>query len=326
MSLTKTVLGFVIMDACLVLLHTLLFSTNTPTLPTLTLPECSPHQRQTAPFAVVSIFTAEGWHARIFSEYRHYLACAKKLAVSVRTVSPQLDRVLLMVGDSHKTLSIQELQELQHPNMWTTVCRIPGIDSPYGTWIGSGRYDTSKQFSKLHVWRLMSYKAVLYMDLDTLALEPLDPLFDTILPAMKRQHKQVAMVPDGTGASPYNAGVILIRPSLTEYNALIGNMSILHFDSFLVEQSFLNTYYNNESIFTLPPKYNIGSGHKLFDTHYQDDGKFHREVAIIHYIAKPWDVHECRKSRTVRLCAMWNEYPSLRHDRSRPRVSGHAHG
>ncbi len=148
-------------------------------------------------FALVSMLSLEGpegvW-------YRHeFILSAQKLAVSFRTFSSDLDMILLLV-DSWDFMTTEVKNALQESG-WL-IHKVSGI-SPPNKWWYFNRYYNSKTFTKLWLWRLISYKAVLYVDLDMLFVNDPSSIFKAELSSLSikdSRHKNltyaVGMVQD----------------------------------------------------------------------------------------------------------------------------------
>ena len=91
---------------------------------------------------------------------------------------------------------------------WQLLAVAP-IAAPHGDL--SNHYTRAGVYTKLHVWNLTSYSAVLYLDLDTLPMRSVYPLFSQQLPAMQAAHQTVGMALDSLApfdAHSFNAGFL----------------------------------------------------------------------------------------------------------------------
>ena len=89
---------------------------------------------------------------------------------------------------------------------WQLLAVAP-IAAPHGDL--SNHYTRAGVYTKLHVWNLTSYSAVLYLDLDTLPMRSVYPVFSQQLPAMLAAHQTVGMALDSLApfdAHSFNAG------------------------------------------------------------------------------------------------------------------------
>ena len=120
-------------------------------------------------------------------------------------------------------------------------------------------------FTRLQVWRLVEYQAILSVDLDTLVVADLSPIFLHHAPAMLAQKLRLAAVPDSLspGSMPYcgnqdhfNAGVLLLTPSLDDHDALLAAMYTVEYNVNWAEQGLLNALFPPGSYLVLPFRYN----------------------------------------------------------------------
>ena len=178
----------------------------------------------------------------------------------------------------------------------------------------SNPYTRAGVYTKLHVWNLTEYSAVLYLDLDTLPLRSVWPLFDIYVPQMRSANKTIAMVVDGLGRSgnrEFNAGVILIIPMFLEYSRLVRQIDTIPHDLVSAEQRYLNAFYK-DSIFVLPSVYNVLNNDKTKASTYWDILRDH--IVILHFVTKPWSFCQCFQDQVEDLCLLWQ---NLRNE-SRP--------
>jgi hypothetical protein len=77
----------------------------------------------------------------------------------------------------------------------------------------------NKAYSKLNIFRMVEYEAVLYVDLDIVIIRQFSRIFQIELPAMITKGYVVVIGrnthPNG---SDFNAGVILVRQTHTEFD------------------------------------------------------------------------------------------------------------
>ena len=79
---------------------------------------------------------------------------------------------------------------------------------PMPSWFGSA-------YTKLHIWSLVEYSQVFYIDADCMVCEPLDHMFDAY------KSTDLAASPDVFPPDHFNAGVLLIRPSMAVFQELL---------------------------------------------------------------------------------------------------------
>ena len=110
------------------------------------------------------------------------------------------------------------------------------------------------QYSKLRLWTLdkRGYKAVAYVDSDTLVRRNFDELF--------RLPYTFAAVPDvyvdAQGyVSAFNAGVLFLRPDSALFTDMVAKIASARYPAEQAEQAFLNHYFGAEAL-RLPYAYN----------------------------------------------------------------------
>ena len=257
-----------------------------PGLPT---PDAFPSN--TTQFALVSLLTVDGPQA--WWSQQKYIASAHKLASSFRKHST-MDMVLLVV-DEYGGLRRRDEARLQRSG-WSVHRLKHGIEPQY--YEGWNRFYGAKLFSKLWMWRLTMYEQILYTDLDVLFLGTPDPLFH-----MRLSVQNPAMVPDATQKHYFNGGVILLRPSESEYQRLISSMNANTRDS---EPDFLNIFYHGH-IVTLHPQFNVQVCEKAGCL---NDERAIDKITILHFAgdSKPWNMKNCVKQKIVQACQQWKHY------------------
>ena len=141
------------------------------------------------------------------------------------------------------------------------------------------------QFTKLSLWKLdvLGIDALIYLDADTLVLRNFDELFS--LPY------QLGAVPDvfldrRGFVVDFNAGVLLLRPDTTIYDAMIAALPTARFPPEYAEQAFLNQFFATSAI-RLPYVYNGNLAYKKRAPKMWEG--IWNELRVIHYtIAKPF--------------------------------------
>jgi lipopolysaccharide biosynthesis glycosyltransferase len=158
-------------------------------------------------------------------------------------------------------------------------------------------YAHANVFTKLHLWNLVDFSKLLYLDLDTLPIAPFHSLFTIPL------HGHIGMVndlglaaPDAT-QGPFNAGVIVLHPNAALFQALVQNITLLQYNSDLADQSYLNAFFAGQ-ITVLPSTYNaLISRRDVWPPH----------VTIVHYTwIKPWESWSCFWNGIDDMAAVWH--------------------
>lgn len=172
------------------------------------------------------------------------------------------------------------------------------------------RPSLKEKFAVLHLWAMEIYDTVLFIDADTLVQNSLDKLLHmdlqgkslgvtTALKAFQMKKWSLA----------FNSGVMLLHPSLKEYDRLMTllNKIDFKFEYFMSDQGFLNEVYktdwqeigfvNNANI----AFYTSTSPRKFWEEHKLQD------INIIHYtMEKPWNCD--RKGPYGPLCDLWTNF------------------
>ena len=175
-------------------------------------------------------------------------------------------------------------------------------------------------FTRLQVWRLVEYQAILSVDLDTLVVADLSPIFLHHAPAMLAQKLRLAAVPDSLspGSMPYcgeqdhfNAGVLLLTPSLDDHDALLAAMYTVEYNVHWAEQGLLNALFPPGSYLVLPFRYNARLAEAgCSPVSWRGDL---REAVVLHFtVVKGWAMREWTSVITgavrwgvVDVCLAW---------------------
>lgn len=156
-------------------------------------------------------------------------------------------------------------------------------DTP--SWLPSG-------LTKLHIWRLVAFEKVVYIDADCLVVSNVDNLFEEYtLPSSF----PLAAAPDIFPPDRFNAGVLVISPSEEMFNTLVAKIpSTYSYDN--GDTGFLNAcfpdWYSSSSHCRLPFRYNAQRTMYWF-THEKNKEYWEslKPLKIIHYSSspKPWE-------------------------------------
>ena len=238
-------------------------------------------------FAVVSL---------LIGEEPSYMEAACKLGSSIDRYS-SIDRVLLRLGNDH----------MQHTLCGWQMHAVAPIEGPSNKDSHSNRYLSLKLYTKLRVWEMVQYDAVLYVDLDTLFVGQFGSLFEVHLPIMRALEQPLAMghntFPDGPD---FNAGVILLIPDSTLFDSLMQGIQVVQHDIETAEQMYLNAYFLNSSrIHFLPYRFNAMVSVK---TEYPLIWGA-EDLVILHYTCKPWNAYNCWMDGIEDVCLLWHLYP-----------------
>ena len=104
----------------------------------------------------------------------------------------------------------------------------------------------------------------------------------------------------------FNAGMLLVKPSVTEFQRLVRNMNLNHYNKGWCEQGLLNAEYNS-SYYALPFKYNANVVSKYCEPDLWSRHK--ANIVFYHFtIAKPWWIWACKYQQLEHECAQWRDF------------------
>ena len=95
------------------------------------------------------------------------------------------------------------------------------------SWFGSA-------YTKLHIWTLVEYTKVFYIDADCMVMDSLDHIFKAY------EDSDFAASPDVFPPDHFNAGVLLIKPSLSVFKELLCRSQKAHTSYDGGDTGFLN--------------------------------------------------------------------------------------
>lgn len=170
------------------------------------------------------------------------------------------------------------------------------------------------QFTKLHLWNLVEYDWILYMDSDVFIVRSIVPMVSFVFhqeaaaATQKNASKKIWAVRDVFDfADSFNMGTFMIKPSESEFHVLLqelhkGNIS---FAEAWMEQGFLNAVYENQwgEMFGGAP---INIAVWRFDRDGWRQNASH--IQAIHFTSiKPWDWY-CPWTVYAPMCYLfWNK-------------------
>lgn len=238
-------------------------------------------------YAVVSIFVADGFD----NNFYHESLC--KLSIAINRFA-SIDKVLMILGKYNDTNTCG----------WIPY-KVKAIDGPKDKDPHANRYLTTKIYTKLRVWELVQYDALLYIDLDTLVIGQFSPLFEIHLPLMVANGFALGMGHNTFPRGPdFNSGVILLTPNLTLFTSLLRGIDTIPHEIEFGDQNYLNAYFK-ENVYLLPFQYNsmvsIKTSHPEFWVASQH--------SILHFTCKPWNKQNCWNDGIEDLCLLWHLYP-----------------
>lgn len=117
-----------------------------------------------------------------------------------------------------------------HHESETVQREIEASGKPKPSWFGSA-------YTKLHIWTLTEYKKVFYVDADCMVTGQLDHIFKAY------EACDFAACPDVFPPDHLNAGVLLVRPSMQVFCALLRCSQKEHHSYDGGDTGFLNSIF-----------------------------------------------------------------------------------
>ncbi|KAM5473672.1 glycogenin glucosyltransferase [Microsporum audouinii] len=224
----------------------------------------------------------------------NYLPGAMVLAHSLRDNGTKGRLAVLVTLDNLQPGIIDELK-----TVYDDVIPIPRIENSYpGNLYLMDRPDLISTFSKIALWKQTQYDRIVYIDADVIALRAPDEL-------LTLDFKSIAAVPDIGWPDCFNTGVIVLRPNLKDYYALLAFAQRgISFDG--ADQGLLNMHFKNWD--RLSFTYNCTpSGHYQYVPAYR---YFESTISLVHFIGslKPWRIGRSsspQQSPYNQLLAKW---------------------
>ena len=270
-----------------------------------------PHQRH----AVVTLLTTSSYvsQAVVLGKsllvYSHLPCNIEKIAF----VTPHSD----LTREDHYRLS----------EVGWTIRKIPTISYP--SRINSHTVKRERYIpllTKLSLFNMTAYNAILYLDSDTIVLGDIHKLFTRDIPGMRERGMHLGWARDqGTEyrARTFNAGVMLVIPSTPLFYGLLKFLKVGKFDTGMVEQGLLNSFFGTTQ-YQIHQKFNTLSSIPMQNSTLYQDMK--DDIRIFHSTYfKPTDsfyLVRCYWHGTQDLCREWQSLDRLnikvygRHDLS----------
>ena len=152
-------------------------------------------------------------------------------------------------------------------------------------------------YTKLQIFKLIDYDKILFMDNDMLVQKNIDHLFNYQAPAgvaisETLKYKDNELVTDPRVV--FNAGLWLLKPSIDEFNKLMGGLENFNV-SYELEQEYVSYYYSGKWTnisYLYNFQFSLGEITKTPIRARAYEKVTVNEVYVIHYSAlkKPWDV------------------------------------
>lgn len=278
--------------------------------------QCKGFKNATTRFAAVSLLTLD--------DSDMYSTAAVKLATSLRWWFPaeKLDLVLMIADDFGVSSSPDFNARARRLELsgWNILCMVPVIQHPNPP--VRNRFHDMRAYTRLNVWGLTEYDAVLSLDLDTLVIRDPSILFTHHMQEMRAANKTIAAVPDRPAAmsATFNAGVLFLIPSEAVLHSLLAGLATVPHDTNYAEQGYLNARFNASKVFKLQFIFNANVVSKR-----DEPDLWHKNrdsLTIIHFtVSKPWhsfrhmSLHYppslCWELNTDDLCQLWDMVPVL---------------
>jgi hypothetical protein len=246
-----------------------------------------------------------------------YFLAAAKLGVSVRRFST-VDMIMLAVDIGNEPPKLITDAGWK----WCDVAVIPGPNNTV-----HNRFIDSFMYSKLWAWSLVEYDAVFFIDADAIVLSDFSQIFTKHFPEMKARGVEVAMARDSPqkstnvclfwgswGSSAFNAGIVIMIPSIQTYSSLVAAIHTLPHDSGYAEQGLMTSYFQPSPdrlyrIYILPWYFN----YNLVSVYCEPGVHKFEEIVIVHYtISKPWQhkgAYGCETWHITDYCMLWESLP-----------------
>lgn len=165
-------------------------------------------------------------------------------------------------------------------------------------------------FTKLQIFNLTAYNAVLYLDADSVVRGSISDLFEYYVPQMVEKDVHIGWTRDQGHTEidlfwRNNAGVLLVRPSSSLLQNMSTSMTHLRFDAKMSEQGFLNLYFNPDTELVFPSEqYNCMPIHACF--------LGSKNASILHFTyVKPesilWKIR-CWQKGILETCNEWSGF------------------
>jgi len=225
----------------------------------------------------------------------NYIQGALKLGHAIPKHTPHTPVDQIVMELKSKPLSDEHWKSLHQAGFQR--CVVHSIPAPQKT-----RPDLLEKFAVLHVWAMTVYQRVLFLDADTLIRQSLEPLLH-----MDLQGKALGVTKDIRArkwVDTFNSGVMLLEPSLVEYNRLLQLLRSddMPFEYIMADQGFLNSVYKDDWK-DIGFIYNANLALYRFQRPFWDQHSLD-DIAIVHYtMSKPWNCKS--KGPYGPICDLW---------------------
>ncbi|CAI7774107.1 unnamed protein product [Closterium sp. NIES-53] len=151
---------------------------------------------------------------------KNLVASAIVFAQALRSTRTPHHIVLLIADGGEMTTVPPQLHDF-----FDAVIRVEWIPNPF----------KAISFTKFHIWRMVEFAKVVYLDVDTLPLANVDHLFE---------RPEITGAPGFFLVNQFNAGIMVVKPSLATYDALLRSIDVIGSVD-RGDQGFLNAFFTN---------------------------------------------------------------------------------
>ena len=174
-----------------------------------------------------------------------------------------------------------------------------------------------RAYDKLISWNLTEYEAVLFIDLDTLVIGDIAPLFETWPGILRSAGMSLAAATDQpyhwsfrwtAAGDRFNSGVMLLLPDVQTFQWLERGLHFIKYDQFQMgEQSYLNIALSRQRM-ELPGTYNA-----MITTAYSEPyvwaGFLAKGIDIVHFTYPKAHKRElCDQHFVLGICKLWLDW------------------
>ena len=252
------------------------------------------------PYALASYLSIMG--AEGIAQSHWFVESAHRLALSWMRHVPESKRqeydMILLVTDPYDLLNAQARLSLREVG-WILVRVKPLYGIPSASlYLLQNHYTHTAQFTKLRLWTFERYLHILYLDSDMLIMKD---VIHTVSGYNISRHT-LGVARNGDGSDYFNAGLLFITPSRTEYGLMKQAMLVMNYDASLQEQAFLNVYWKNRTIF-MPSELNTFVSSNPTD-------QLGDQIIVLHFLGtlKPWFICPFSGPGERGACIEWYSY------------------
>ncbi|KAI7833155.1 nucleotide-diphospho-sugar transferase [Kickxella alabastrina] len=227
-----------------------------------------------------------------------YLHGALTLAASLRTTNTKYEIICLV---SDKQLSAPSLDRLS--SAFDRIINVPALDTKDKVNLALlKRPDLGSTVTKIAVWSLTEYQRIVFLDADTLVLQPIDSLLDNNVETGSggwagrpnggmRRKGLLGAAPDLGWPDCFNSGVFVAQPAEATHEELLKMLYAQgSFDG--GDQGLLNEYFSDWSRadHTRRLSFSFNTTSSSFYTYAPAFARFSNDIKVVHFIGpqKPW--------------------------------------